>query len=208
MYKQLLYIHISCKCDTNRAGHFTLDAHASRPVACFGHLCARILVSLVPYTYLCEPRLRGSSSWASIKRQGWGEYYSGTRLAQNDKHEYTKNIVLEYYSSTDFPVLILVCSVLAPALLRGSRLYIWDLQKLPLLSISWFWRNCGPSNCRFNFLLYRYASWVFFMSSMCFRVPHLCSKIPKIYNWSMDIGVHSVYFRGDFAIKTVVGFLR
>ena len=34
--------------------------------------------------------------------QGWGEYYSGTRLVQNSKHEYTKNIVLEYYSSTDF----------------------------------------------------------------------------------------------------------
>ena len=33
-FKQLIYIHISCKCDTNRAGHFTLDAHASRPVAC------------------------------------------------------------------------------------------------------------------------------------------------------------------------------
>ena len=49
--------------------------------------------------------------------QGWGEYYSGTRLGQNDKHEYTKNIVLEYYSSTDFPVLVLVCSVLAPALI-------------------------------------------------------------------------------------------
>ena len=32
-----IYIHISCKCDTNRAGHFTLDAHASRPVACFQH---------------------------------------------------------------------------------------------------------------------------------------------------------------------------
>ena len=43
---------------------------------------------------------------------------------------------------------------------------------------------------------------------MCFRVPHLCSKIPKIYNWSMDGGVHSVCFRGDFAIKKVVGFLR
>ena len=29
------YIYnISCKCDTNRAGHFTLDAYASRPVAC------------------------------------------------------------------------------------------------------------------------------------------------------------------------------
>ena len=49
--------------------------------------------------------------------QGWGEYYSGTRLVQNDKHEYTKNTVLEYYSSTDFPVLVLVCSVLAPALI-------------------------------------------------------------------------------------------
>ena len=48
----------------------------------------------------------------------------------------------------------------------------------------------------------------FFRSSMCFRVPHLCSKIPKINNWSMDSGVHSVCFPGDFAIKTVVGFLR
>ena len=27
--------------------------------------------------------------------QGWGEYFSGTCLAQNDKHEYTKNIVLK-----------------------------------------------------------------------------------------------------------------
>ena len=34
-----IYIHISCKCDTNRAGHFTLDAHASRPVACLWFAC-------------------------------------------------------------------------------------------------------------------------------------------------------------------------
>ena len=32
----------------------------------------------------------------------------------------------------------------------------------------------------------------FLRSSMWFRVPHLCSKIPKINNWSMDRGVHSV----------------
>ena len=32
-----IYINISCKCDTNRAGHFTLDAYASRPVACCVH---------------------------------------------------------------------------------------------------------------------------------------------------------------------------
>ena len=24
--------------------------------------------------------------------QGWGEYYSGKRLTQNDKHEYTKTL--------------------------------------------------------------------------------------------------------------------
>ena len=33
---------------------------------------------------------------------------------------------------------------------------------------------------------------IFFSSSMCFHVPHLCSEIPKIYHWSMDNGVHSV----------------
>ena len=60
------------------------------------------------------------------------EYYSGTRLAQNGQHEYTKNIVLKYYSSTDFPVLVLVCSVLAPALvvtmahLNWSFFYVYN----------------------------------------------------------------------------------
>ena len=48
----------------------------------------------------------------------------------------------------------------------------------------------------------------FLRSSKCFGVPHLCSKKTNIYNWSMDSGVHSVCFRGDFAIKTVIGFLR
>ena len=49
---------------------------------------------------------------------------------------------------------------------------------------------------------------IFFRSSMCFRVPHLCSNVPKIYHWPMDSSVHIVCFRGDFTIKTVVGFLR
>ena len=39
-----IYIHISCKCDTNRAGHFTLDAHASRPVACLYIYSRRYLI--------------------------------------------------------------------------------------------------------------------------------------------------------------------
>ena len=48
--------------------------------------------------------------------QGWGEYFLGkvTGTSQNDKHEYFKIFVLECYSSTDFPVLVLVCSILAP----------------------------------------------------------------------------------------------
>ena len=65
----------------------------------------------------------------SPRDQGWGEYYSGTRLVQNDKHEYTKNIVLKYYSSTDFPVLVLVCSVLAPAL-PGTILCMCQANKI------------------------------------------------------------------------------
>ena len=50
--------------------------------------------------------------------------------------------------------------------------------------------------------------WVNLIKLLKKRVPHLCSKIPKINNWSMDNGVHSVCFRCDFAINTVVGFLR
>ena len=67
-------------------------------------------------SYTCNIPVNFIQSVPNTVVQGWGEYYSGTRLVQNDKHEYTKNIVLEYYSSTDFPVLVLVCSVLAPAL--------------------------------------------------------------------------------------------
>ena len=50
-YKQLIYIHISCKCDTNHAGHFTLDAHASRPVACLPLsviLQIRLMIQYIP----------------------------------------------------------------------------------------------------------------------------------------------------------------
>ena len=44
-----IYINISCKCDTNRAGHFTLDAYASRPVACWV-----LLLELIQFT---NPRI-------------------------------------------------------------------------------------------------------------------------------------------------------
>ena len=35
-----------------------------------------------------------------LVHQGWGEYYSGNRLDQNDKHEYSESIVLEYWFSS------------------------------------------------------------------------------------------------------------
>ena len=77
--------------------------------------------SLAPGQFVC------------YSKQGWGEYYLGTpaeyylgtRLAQNNKHEYTKNIVhaCEYHSGTDFPVLIPICSVLAPALIPNVQFW-------------------------------------------------------------------------------------
>ena len=53
--------------------------------------------------------------------QGWSEYYLDTGLAQNEKHKCSKNIVLEYYWSTDFPVVVLVCSVLVPGLAQPMK---------------------------------------------------------------------------------------
>ena len=44
---------------------------------------------------------------------------------------------------------------------RDSNVGILE-NKPTLLTISRLWRYCGPSNYRFNFLLYWYAPWVFF----------------------------------------------
>ena len=45
-----IYIHISCKWDTNRAGLFTLDAHASRPVACILIYAVRLILGTLSIT--------------------------------------------------------------------------------------------------------------------------------------------------------------
>ena len=51
-----IYINISCKCDTNRAGHFTLDAYASRPVACLSHYqvphCIRVFFYFAWFVFI------------------------------------------------------------------------------------------------------------------------------------------------------------
>ena len=43
-------------------------------------------------------------------------------------------------------------------------------------------------------------------SWMCSRIADLFSKLSIIYHSSMDISVRSVWFNGDFTIKTIVGF--
>ena len=82
-----------------------------------------------------------------------GEYYSGTRLADNYKHEYTKSIALEYYLSTDFPVLVQVCSGLSWKSCR-SWPECWEIQtsickemckKLLVLTKSCWSRTDGPA---------------------------------------------------------------
>ena len=66
--------------------------------------------------------------------QGWGEYYSGTRLAQNDKHEYTKNIVLEYWFSSTRTCMLSTHP--SPASLRrrvitgGSQKAVWVSRRM------------------------------------------------------------------------------
>ena len=49
---------------------------------------------------------------------------------------------------------------------RDSNVGILE-NKPTLLTISRLWRYCGLSNYRFNFLLYWYAPWVFFLGRQC-----------------------------------------
>ena len=53
-----IYIHILCKCDTNCAGHFTLDAYALRPVACI-IIEARLSVLLAPLGHVILVAITG-----------------------------------------------------------------------------------------------------------------------------------------------------
>ena len=49
---------------------------------------------------------------------------------------------------------------------RDSNVGILE-NKSTLLTISRLWRHCGPSNYRFNFLLYWYSPWVFLWGRQC-----------------------------------------
>ena len=65
-----IYIYISCKCDTNRAGHFTFDAYASRPVACIPQWdtvgCNYLSLPLIPASDTCVFRYRRRGHARSI----------------------------------------------------------------------------------------------------------------------------------------------
>ena len=84
-------------------------------------------------------------------------------------------------------IIFIALFVIVESLLMKLTTNIWYRRKLPLLTISRLWRYCGASNYRFNFLLYWYAPWLFFRSSMCFRVPIYVRKYRKytIDRWIM-----------------------
>ena len=69
---------MSCKCDTNRAGHFTLDAHASRPVACKSSCCNSLIASqhTAPVNSLAPGKFEWNFRYVIFKQilviDGWG----------------------------------------------------------------------------------------------------------------------------------------
>ena len=70
-----IYINISCKCDTNRAGHFTLDAYASRPVACL--FIGAIRLRMVDRWF--RVNFKGIMMSTSINITGHNNWYSWWR---------------------------------------------------------------------------------------------------------------------------------
>ena len=111
-----IYIYISCKCDTNRAGHFTFDAYASRPVACYSRLMPP---SNKP---LPEPMLiRPMSPWTA----------------------YTRSVFINIvYDMDTLSALLVVC----PSVSNGFQARIvsnTNLWWLRVLLLSWirFWTN-------------------------------------------------------------------
>ena len=58
-----IYIYISCKCDTNRAGHSTLDAYASRPVACTIYRGTSLFNDVFIYS-ICQRMLCFHGRWS------------------------------------------------------------------------------------------------------------------------------------------------
>ena len=89
-----IYIDISCKCDTNRAGHFTLDAYASRPVACSGlHQSSAVLTLCEAHAWipLTKARCRKhfpvtTSTWALTSFAAGAPASSRTPTVPGDRY--------------------------------------------------------------------------------------------------------------------------
>ena len=73
-----IYINISCKCDTNCAGHFTLDAYASRPVACLlllpAGISGQIDANLILETGPRNPASQGKVEAALMNQASMAEF--------------------------------------------------------------------------------------------------------------------------------------
>ena len=83
-------------------------------------------IALIVMTWygVCIDMHQQNESFLLNEDQGWGDHYSGTLVLPK---MINMNILKTLYSSTDFPVLVLVCSVLAPALMK-TELYKFHIK--------------------------------------------------------------------------------
>ena len=95
-------------------------------------------------------------------------------------------------------------SLTLPALRFGPRLTTLHLGSSKITTVADFTalRYCGPSNYRFNFLVYWYAPWVFFLGRQCAFVSPIYVRKYRKYTIDRWIMVYTV------CASTVISPLR
>ena len=125
------------------------------------------------------PNHEGVGIWESVGIcavvfQGWGEYYSGTRLAQNGKQEYTKNTVLEYWFSSTRTCMFSTRP--SPGLLSPFSAWLEDF-------------FAPPNYLTMSTILFRSCSccWVLFWKPPIFSMPR--PIIDQIYHFNESLSM-------------------
>ena len=131
------------------------------------HKSGSTLAQVMPFC-LMAPNYWLNQCWLIISKVQWYSFDSNfTRYLHQESlkldwelliNRFLSNIPGASESSNYMPKWIIVARLREP---RDSNVGILE-NKPTLLTISRLWRYCGPSNYRFNFLLYWYAPWVFF----------------------------------------------
>ena len=141
-----------------RFGNRCLILEVSRyPQGMEGPACLSFMVNITPQAWQCK-RARVSAALVLTKLSSAIPLLSRGSLTQ-----WTRDaIITSFWRQND--VIIALCARWEEP--RDSNVGILE-NKSTLLTISRLWRYCGPSNYRFNFLLYWYAPRVFFWGRQC-----------------------------------------